>query len=376
MTTKSTSSFSSEKMLQLPILKHFDAAELTLTNSDKKFRPGEKQTTSILTLLVFAAVGYLTWVYVLPPVFRAIGELLALAITAVGVVLLILLAPLIFKMLRAFARHLNKLFIKYNPFGELELQKEKMKANRENFKAAKAKIKSLKSQMETDAVKSEQEAKDFQSQVLELQKKAEVLKIKMSDMERNMGDKAKETDEYVELQSTQLKVLSEAQRVAHQLEQSSNFVQKYGVRANVMGKLDRKLTLVQTAMDIKISDFETSISMLRKEYEFAESAKNATAQAKSAMLFTKSWELDYALDVVTNTIAMDISTTQENLSDLDTLTSKYSLDSDELYAKLDTLTDKIKTGQATIPDAAKFNNPNYKLSSADKANSGGFSDLF
>jgi hypothetical protein len=376
MTTKSTPSFSSEKMLQLPILKHFDAAELTLTNNDKKFRPGEKQTTSVLTLIVFAALGYLTWVYVLPPVFKAIGELLALAITAIGVVLLILLAPLIFKMLRAFARHLNKLFIKYNPFGELEIQKEKMKANRENFKAAKAKIKSLKSQMETDAVKSEQEAKDFQQHVLELQKKAETIKIKMSDMERNMGDKAKETDEYVELQSTQLKVLSEAQRVAHQLEQSSNFVQKYGVRANVMGKLDRKLTLVQTAMDIKISDFETSISMLRKEYEFAESAKNATAQAKSAMLFTKSWELDYALDVVTNTIATDISITQENLTDLDTLTSKYSLDSDELYAKLDTLTDKIKTGQNTVPDAAKFNNPNYKLTSQDKANSGGFSDLF
>ncbi len=376
MTTKSPSTFSAEKMLQLPILKHFDAADLTLTNNDKKFRPGEKGTTSVLTLVIFAALGYLTWVYVLPPVFRAIGQLLALAITTIGIVLLILLAPLIFKMLRSFARHLNKLFIKYNPFGELEVQKEKMMANRENFKSAKAKIKSLKSNMETEAVKSEKEAKDFQTHVLELQKKAEVIKIKLSDMERNMGDKAKETDEYVDLQAAQLKILSEAQRVAHQLEQSSNFVQKYGVRANIMGKLDRKLTLVQTAMDIKISDFETSISMLRKEYEFAESAKNATQQAKSAMLFTKSWELDYALDVVTNTIATDISITQENLMDLDTLTSKYSLDSDELYAKLDTLTDKIKTGQTTIPESNKFNNPNYKLSSDDKANSGGFSDLF
>ncbi len=376
MTSNSSSSFSSEKMLQLPILKHFDAAELSLTNASKKFRPGEKGTTSVLTLVVFAALGYLTWIYVLPPVFRAIGELLALAITAVGIVLLILLAPLIFKMLRSFARYLNKLFIKYNPFGELEIQKEKMMANRENFKKAKAKIKSLKSNMETEAVKSEQEAKNFQTHVLELQKKAEAIKLKLAAMDRNLGEKAKESDEYVDLQAAQLKVLSEAQRVAHQLEQSSNFVQKYGVRANIMGKLDRKLTLVQTAMDIKISDFETSISMLRKEYEFAESAKNATEQAKSAMLFTKSWELDYALDVVTNTIAMDISITQENLSDLDTLTSKYSLDSDELYSKLDTLTDKIKTGQNAIPEAGKFNNPNYKLSSQDKANSGGFSDLF
>jgi hypothetical protein len=374
MDTKNLGAFSPDKMLQLPILKHFDASDLTLTN--KKYRPGEKQTTSVITLVVFAAVGYLTWVYILPPVFKAIGELIALAITAIGVVLLILLAPLIFKALRGFARHLNKLFIKYNPFGELENQKQKMIANRENFKKAKTKIKALKSNMETEAVKSEQEAKNFQTHVLELQKKAESLKNKLAELERNLGEKAKETDEYVEFQAEQLKVLSEAQRVSNQLDQSTSFIQKYGVRANIMGKLDRKLTLVQTAMDIKISDFETSIKMLEKEYEFAASAKDATEQAKSAMLFTKSWELDYALDVVTNTIAMDISTTQENLTDLDTLTSKYSLDSDELYSKLDTLADKIKTGQNAIPDANKFNNPNYKLTPNDKANSGGFSDLF
>lgn len=376
MNNNNFSGIGPDKILQLPILKHFDAADLTLTNSNKKYRPGEKQTTSLLTLIVFSGLGYLAWVYVLPPVFRAIGELLALAITAIGVVLLILLAPLIFKMLRSFARHLNKLFIKYNPFGELEEQKLKMQANRENFKKAKAKIKALKSNMETEAVKSEAEAKNFEDRVLQLQKKAEGLKNKMIDMTGKMGEKAKETDGFVELQAEQLKTLSEAQRVANQLDQSTNFVQKYGVRANIMGKLDRKLTLVQTAMDIKISDFETSINMLRKEYDFAESAKNATEQAKSAMLFTKSWELDYALDVVTSTIATDISITQENLSDLDTLTSKYSLDSDELYSKLDTLTDKIKTGKNTIPDAEKYNNPNYKLTPEDKANSGGFSDLF
>ena len=202
MENKST--LSPTKILQLPILKHFDSAELTLSDTNKQFRPGEKQTTSILTLFAFGAVGYFSWVYVLPPVFRAIGELLALAITAVGVVLLILLAPLIFKALRSFARHLNKMFIKYNPFGELEEQKEKMKVNRENFKKAKAKIKALKSNMETEAVKSESEAKGFEELVLQLHKKAESLKNKMQDMDKSHGHKAKETDEYVDLQAEQL----------------------------------------------------------------------------------------------------------------------------------------------------------------------------
>ena len=143
-----------------------------------------------------------------------------------------------------------------------------------------------------------------------------------------------------------------------------------------MGKLDRKLTLAGTAIDIKISDFETTIEMLRKEYEFARNAQTATDGAKSAMLFTKDWELDYALDVISTTIAVDIAKTQENLLDLDTLTSQYSMDSDELYTKLDKLADQIKTDNYAIPESKKYANPNYKLSQEDKLESKGFGDIF
>ena len=108
----------------------------------------------------------------------------------------------------------------------------------------------------------------------------------------------------------------------------------------------------------------------------AEAAKQATEQAKSAMLFTKGWELEYALDVVSNTIALDLATTKENLLDLDSLTSQYSMDSDELYSKLDKLADQIKTDNYTIPDSKKYNNPNYKLTQDDKAESKGFGDIF
>ena len=40
------------------------------------------------------------------------------------------------------------------------------------------------------------------------------------------------------------------------------------------------------------------------------------------MLFTKGWEVDYALDVVTTTIAQDIARTTGNLNDIDLLTAK------------------------------------------------------
>ena len=284
--------------------------------------------------------------------------------------------PVIIKGLKKLARALHKLLIRYDPFGELEEQKQKMVQNRNQFKEAKAKIKAIKSNMESESIKAEKEAKEFQDKVLVLQSRAETTKNKMHDIEQRMGETAKETDEYVELQTGIMKTLSEAQRVSHMLNQSTGLVRKYGSRAHVIGKLDRKLNMVDTAMEIKIADFEVSIDMLKKEYAFAEAAKQATEQAKSAMLFTKGWELEYALDVVTNTIALDLATTKENLLDLDSLTSQYSIDSDELYSKLDKLADQIKTDSYNVPESKKYNNPNYKLTSEDKIESKGFGDIF
>jgi hypothetical protein len=230
--------------------------------------------------------------------------------------------------------------------------------------------------MEIEASKSEKEAKEFQEDVLSLQRQSEKLKSAMDEMVKVNGIGAKDTDEYVALQSELAKKLSDSQRISNQYEQSKSFIQKYGVRANVLGKMDRKLTLAGTAIDIKIADFETTITMLRKEYEFAKNAKAATESAKSAMMFTKDWELEYALEVVTSTIAQDIARTSENLIDIDALTSKYSVDNDELYTRLDSLADEIKTGENTIPDSTKYTSPNYKMSKEDKQNAGGFGDIF
>ena len=248
--------------------------------------------------------------------------------------------------------------------------------NRDVFKTTKAKLKGLKNEMEIEGSKSEKEAKGFQEDVLSYQRQSEKLKTAMDEMVKLNGPAAKDTDEFVALQSELARKLSDSQRIANQYEQSKSFIQKYGVRANVLGKMDRKLTLAGTAIDIKIADFDTTIVMLRKEYEFAKNAKNATESAKSAMLFTKDWELQYALDVVTSTIAQDIATTSENLIDIDALTSKYSVDNDELYTRLDTLADKITSGDNTIPDSGKYTSPNYKLSKDDKLNAGGFGDIF
>lgn len=367
---------SKSHLLDLPILKHFDDEKGEISLDPKQWRNGEKGLNTIIKLALFAGIGYGAWVYVLPPLFTALGQVIALAGVAVFLIFFVLMLPVIFKGLRKLTRSIHKALIKYDPFGELEEQKMKMLRNRKVFKDAKAKIKALKNNMETESLKAEKEAKEYQEQVVSLQKQAEKLRSAMESIVAQQGNAGKDTDEYVELHSTLAKKLSESQRLAHQLAQSKSFVQKYGSRANIMGKLDRKLTLAGTAIDIKISDFEVTIKMLQKEYEFAKTAKEATDGAKSAMLFTKDWELEYALDVVSETIAMDIAKTQENLSDIDTLTSKYDVDSDELYSQLDSLADKIRTGEDFIPEAKKYTNPNYKLSAEDKLESGGFGNMF
>jgi hypothetical protein len=370
--------FEQEKstLLELPILKHFDESKGEIALNSNTLKKGEKSLFWVMALGLLGIGGYLTWTYIIPPLFTMLGQVIALSATAIFLIFLVIMFPVIMKALRFAAKNMHKALIQSNPFNELDEQKQKMIKNREIFKNTKAKLKGLKNEMEIEASKSEKEAKGFQEEVLSLQRQAEKLKTAMDEMVKIHGIAAKDTDEYVALQSELARKLSDSQRISTQYEQSKSFIQKYGVRANVLGKMDRKLTLAGTAIDIKIADFDTTITMLRKEYEFAKNAKAATESAKNAMMFTKDWELEYALEVVTSTIAQDIARTSENLIDIDTLTSQYSVDSDELYSRLDSLADKIKTGDNTIPDSTKYTSPNYKMSKEDKLNSGGFGDIF
>lgn len=372
------SKFEQEKntLLSLPILKHFDESKGEIALKSDVLKKGEKSLFLALAIGLLGIGGYLVWTYIIPPLFTMLGQAIALSATGIFLVFLIMMYPVIMKGLRFATRNIHKALIQSDPFNELEEQKQKMIKNREVFKNTKAKLKGLKNEMEVEANKSEKEAKSFQEEVLSLQRQSERLKSSMDEMVRLNGVAAKDTDEYVALQSELARKLSDSQRISTQYEQSKGFIQKYGVRANVLGKMDRKLTLAGTAIDIKIADFDATVTMLQKEYEFARNAKEATESAKSAMMFTKDWELEYALEVVTSTIAQDIAKTSENLIDIDALTSKYSVDNDELYSKLDTLADEIKTGENTIPDSTKYSSQNYKMTKEDKLSSGGFGDIF
>jgi hypothetical protein len=372
--TKTQTSTLQANLAELPILKHFDQSEIT--KQVNTFRKGEKGIYNFLKLGVIGAIGWAAWVYVLPPIFVALGKLLAVAATGIGIVALVMLAPLIFKALRRFTRMLHKAFIRNAPFEQLEIERKKMLDNQATFRIAKSNIASLKNDMEAEAAKSEKEAEAGQSRILALQGKAEKIKMEMDEMLKTKGVQAKAEDEYVHLASDFQKTVAEAQRVSNKLTQAKDFIQKYGSRAAIMKKMGQKLTMVETAMEIKISDFDATVEMLKKDYEFGQKANAATSAAKSALGFTKGWEFDYALDVITSTISADIAMTSGNLRDIETLTANFNLDSDEMFANLNQIADKIKVGNDIIPEAKQYSNPDYKLTQSDRVKSGGFGELF
>lgn len=362
-------------LAELPIFKGNSFSQSNIEAKVDTFRKGEKSLFWFLKLGVLIGVGYLTWVYVLPPIFQAIGQFMAVAATGVLIVAGIILAPVVVKGIRAFARMLHKTLIKYDPFGQLAEERQKMVVNENNFRISKGAINTLKQDMEAQAVISEKEVKTGQLKIISIQGKAEQIKANIDKMISEKGPEAKSEDAYVELVNELQTTLAEFQRVSNKLNQSTLYVSKYGTRANIMKKMVQKLSMVETQMSIKLSDFDATIEMLKKDYDFGQRSNAATSAAKSAMLFSKGWEFDYALDVVTQTISADIAITSGNLKDIDMLTAGFSMDSDESFANLNLIADRIKTGADVIPTAKQYNNPEYKFTTEDRRNSGGFTEI-
>jgi hypothetical protein len=75
--------------------------------------------------------------------------------------------------------------------------------------------------------------------------------------------------------------------------------------------------------------------------------KSAT-NAASVLGFKDDWERDLALDTLANTISADMAISMGNFKDIETLTSNYDLNSDELFENLNAIADKISTGMTQL----------------------------
>lgn len=360
-------------IMNLPMMKNYSSEQI-VTNVDN-FRKGEKNLFWFLKAGFFLGVGYLAWTYVLPPVMVALGQFLALAATGIAIVALVIMAPVIVKGIRALTRALHKSVIKYDPFGQLEITRQKMIANQATFRIAKGNLKMLEQEMANEKVRCNDEAEKGEKEVIRLRGKAEKIKADMQALEVKMGVAAKGEDAWVDMAAELQKTLAKATQVANKMNQSKDFTIKFGTRQNVLKKVNQKLVMVETSMDIKISDFDATVDMLKTDYATGQKLNAATTAAKNAMGFSSDWERDYALEVITSTISNDIAISSGNFKDIENLTQNFDLNSDEMFANLDAIADKIQTGGTDI-DINKYNNIDYKLTSEDKAKSNGFGDMF
>jgi hypothetical protein len=75
--------------------------------------------------------------------------------------------------------------------------------------------------------------------------------------------------------------------------------------------------------------------------------KSATNAAVSVLGFKDDWERDLALDTL-QTLFLLIWLSMGNFKDIETLTSNYDLNSDELFENLNAIADKISTGMTQL----------------------------
>jgi hypothetical protein len=360
--------------MDLPVMKNFSESQL-VTKVDN-FRKGEKNLFWFLKLGALSALGYAIWKYALPPILLAVGQTAGVIASGVLVGFTIMMLPVIFKGLRFLTRKMHESVIKFRPFDQLALTREKMIANQTTFRVAKQNLIGLMRDMELEATKSKADAEKGNRDILKAKGRADVIKEQMEKMVTDSGTAAKGEDAYVELASELQKTLATANQLINKTKQANDFTQKFGTRANILKKVNQKLVMVETAMDIKISDFDATVEMLKKDYAFGQKANAATSAAKSVLGFSSDWERDLALETITNTITADIANTAGNLKDIETLTSNYDLNSDDLFSSLNAIADKINIGEAEPVDNKQYSNPEYKLTTSDKQKSGGFGDLF
>ena len=364
---------------QLPIMKYFDDAKLMERGKETigNWRKGERPIGAIVALVLIAVVGYGTIRWIIPAVFSALSQVFAVIASLLTVVFFILLMPAIFKLFRRIVRSFHKMIIRWNPFDELDEQKDKMWATHDLFLLHKAKIKQLRNDFEQMSNETRTVAENAKTEVQKQTKKAGETKELMDKMVSDKGEGIKETDEYVELQQKFINATSAGTRTNTTLEKNIEWTTKYAARSNIFANLDRKLAIGATLLENKIKDFEESINIMKKDWEMAAASRGATAILKEILgPGGQNWKLEYALEFVAGRISEDLALTAQNLEDLERNTTAFNFDSDEAYDKLLVIGNKLDAGQITVPDPVRIANPNHKLTREEKNSAGPLGDIF
>ena len=362
---------------QLPIMKYFDDSAAKGKQAIDKWRKGEKPIASLLGIVLIGVAGYGFVVYAVPIIFVAIGQVLAVIISIALIVFALMISPVVYKLFRRIVRSFHKALIRWAPFDELEEQLAQMWAAHKKFLAHKAKIKQLRNDFEQMARTAQNDADEAKDEVQRHVRKATELKKEMDDLIKEKGKGAKETDEYVAIQQKFINANSAGKRLSATMNKNIEWTTKYAARSNIFANLDRKLAIGATLLENKNRDFEESINIMKKDWEMANASRGATTILNQILgPGGENWQLDYALEFVNGKIAEDLAITAQNLEDLERNTVEFNFDSDDAYAELMKISEKIDAGQIETPDADKISNVNHKLTSDERSSAGPLGNVF
>jgi molybdopterin converting factor small subunit len=375
-----------------PILSYLDAtgnplaAAENAVNKLTNWRKGEKSLASILGIGAIGVAGWGVVKYVVPVVFGALGQVMAVIASIALVVFAVMAAPVTFKLFRRLVRNLHQALIRWDPFAELDEQLGKMKASLAVFLRNKAKIKQLRAEFVSMSDKSEKNADSLQEQIridtekaTKLKTERDALFVRIQEAEAKGASKQVSDlrDLYTELEQKFSNAVSAAGRNKLSMERNIDWTKKYAARANIFAELDRKLALGATYYENKIKDFEVSIADMKKDWEMALASRGATDILVRVLgPAGPNWRLDYAMEYVTGRINEDLAITAQNLQDLDRYTEGFDFNSDDAYARLVQVVDKIDANQLPVPDASSIYNPSHRLTSDERQAAGTLGNLF
>jgi len=352
-----------EKVSTLPSFKNVDVANLKL--NPVEWRKGEKPTFNIMSLLILVGLGYVTWTFVLPLLFGIIK----VAVIGGALILAYLSRKIIWSMMKKIVRKFHEAAIRYDVWGTFEEQKVNLKEKENEAIRAESVILTTEKNMQAEALKQEKLAKSYQERLTEIAAEKDLL---LNEREKYTTEDSKQDERYVELCIQINDIAAESERIISVYNQSNDLVEKFGARANIFKKFRMKFKYFLSAIKNEVKNFDTTVQMLRVDYDAATAMDSGTSAVKEAMLFEDEWEVKYATEFVRDYTALRIANTSSNLTDINDIMTSINMNTDpsKAFAKLEKLTKSISDGTETVNSAKKYNNPELILNTEEKKASG------
>lgn len=374
MVTKSSTKTS---VPDLPIMSKYFGTDITAQGKEMigKWRKGEKPIGALVGLAGIGVLGWGLFKFVLPALFAAIGAWIAVVAPVLLTILLLMSWKGIYRIFRSISRAIHRSAIRWKPFDEIADQIQKQWDAFQSFLSNKAVIKKLRGNFEEMSKSESKDAEAAKAEFNDNKKKADRVKKEMDAMLAKDVN-AKETDDYTDLETQLMNASSAATRANQTLEKSTEWAVKYAARSNIFAKLDRKLAIAAARMENLIKDFEKQVELWKKDAEGAASSRATTGILRKMFGKQMDPDLEFAIECVTGKIAEDYAVAAQNIEDLNRLTADFDFNSDDAYAKLDAIANKINADNYTMPDVDKISNVNHKLTKDEKGAAGALGNVF